>query len=193
MSSDNTEGRWSFNHRGARWTSLPYEVEDSEGAIRAEFHIRGDAERYVRERNREAGIATETGDAHGEIAKHMRGRLDDLAGLFAVVDGEATDTEAEDLEEAEEQLDEYPLCVEATTTFEIVLGTGGPDDRLLIECNVANCSGESFRPGSGETPSYEIRRVLYRYSWSNSAEVELVGKDKEVAERFAQHVVPELA
>jgi hypothetical protein len=41
--------------------------------------------------------------------------------------------------------------------------------------------------------SYEIRRILYRYSWSGSAELELVGEDRRVAESFARRVVPELA
>jgi hypothetical protein len=39
---------------------------------------------------------------------------------------------------------------------------------------------------------YEIRRILYRYSWDGSAERVLSGEDYDVAERFARQVVPEL-
>ena len=125
----------------------------------------------------------------------MRGRLDDLAMLYAAWDGEASATElatldlssdeAEAQEEAGECLDALPLAVEAVTTYEIVLGTGGPDDRLLVEC-------DGYTDARAEGRGHEIRRILYRYSWSGSAEVELVGEDREVAERFARQVVPEL-
>lgn len=152
----------------------------------------------------------EVGDAKAEIAQKMRGRLDDLAVLTKAADYEdpanvLKETTAEQLEalgferegdplaeQAERMLSEYPLAVEATTTFEIVIGTGGPDDRILVECDrltPENCPGYVDSVGSFE---YEIRRVLYRYSWSGSAEVELAGEDKEVAEAFARRVVPEL-
>jgi hypothetical protein len=44
-------------------------------------------------------------------------------------------------------------------------------------------------PGRG---GYEVRRVFYRYSWSDPAEVELSGADRQIAERFAARVVSEL-
>jgi hypothetical protein len=145
----------------------------------------------------------QVGDAAAEVEGAKRGRLDDLRALLLVASGdgdqaneatvEALDIGAEyddhelqndggDLEErATEAIDEYPLCVEATTMFEVVLGTGGPDDRLLFEC-----SG-----GEGEW-EWEIDRVLYRYSWTGSAERVLSGEDRETAEELARRVVPEL-
>jgi len=142
-------------------------------------------------------------DAVGEA---MRSRLDRLAVLVKIGNGEDSsraEREAVDLaaageddadggwdvqQEAQDRLHEFPLAVETMTTFEIVLGTGGPDDRILIECRT-----EKDRAQDGDTlTTYEIRRVLYRYSWSGSAEVELVGEDREVAEAFAREVVPEL-
>lgn len=91
------------------------------------------------------------------------------------------------MEDADVLLSEFPLCVETTTTFEIVLGTGGPDDRLLIECD-----GDGRNDDGEYGGGYTIRRVLYRYSWSGSAEVELSGEDRTTAEEFAHRVVPEL-
>lgn len=145
-------------------------------------------------------------DAAAYVDTAMRGRLDDLHNLQRLANpGVDLDEWSNDeilsldigygvagplsreyiQEQAEERLAEYPLAVETMTTFEIVLGTGGPDDRLLIE---ARPYGVSFREQGGE-----IRRVLYRYSWEGSAEVELTGEDREVAEAFARQVVPELA
>lgn len=161
----------------------------------------------------------QTGDAAAEVESSMRSRLDDLAVLqraanraedlsygelaglqaLGVGDSPPEGEEACDVgSEAEERLYEYPLCVEATTTFEIVLGTGGPDDRILVECDVTecqcagdHCGGHQFH-GAPE-PTYEIRRVLYRYSWTGSAERELYGDDLATAEEYARRVVPELA
>jgi hypothetical protein len=66
-SSMNTDPRWTseFRERG-----LPavggYIVTDPSGEARAQFTIGPDAERYVRDRNREDGTTAETGDTHGE-------------------------------------------------------------------------------------------------------------------------------
>lgn len=87
---------------------------------------------------------------------------------------------------AVERLDEWPLCIESTVTFEIVLGTGGPDTRLCFEATRVSLDEEL------DLPNYEIQRVFYRYSWSGSAEFELTGEDKETAEEYARRVVPEL-
>jgi hypothetical protein len=95
------------------------------------------------------------------------------------------DTSEDVTEQADRLMAELPLCVEATTTFEVVLGTGGPDDRLVFEC-------ERWPGTEGSRDSYDIRRVLYRYSWEGSGEVELYGEDREAAEAFARRVVPEL-
>lgn len=146
-------------------------------------------------------------DAAAYIETAMRGRLDDLAALQQIargdhigeysndkilalglaygIPGPIPDSQLED--EAGERLDEYPICVEEIQTFEIVLDIGGPDELLLIECDLA--------PDRESHPRdrYEIRRVLYRYSWEGSAEVELAGEDRETAEAFARRVVPELA
>lgn len=91
--------------------------------------------------------------------------------------------------DAEQVMDEMPLCVEATTTFEVVLGTGGPDRRLCFECS-PGYEREHDDPRSRTT--YTIRRVFYRYSWEGSAEFELIGEDREIAEAFGRRVVPEL-
>lgn len=90
-------------------------------------------------------------------------------------------------DQAAELLDALPLAVEATTTFEVVLGVGGPDRRLCFECDRANWDADADR-----SFPVEIRRVFYRYSWEGSAEVELHGEDKETAEAFGRRVVPEL-
>lgn len=145
----------------------------------------------------------EVGDAKAEIAESMRSRLHDLTILVGTANGfgegwadpdklkalgveecHATEDDGRAAEEAEERLLEYPLCVEATTTFEIVL-RGGPDSRLVVECE--------HHPESGPEYGYTIRRVLYRYSWTGSAEIELTGENLRVAEEFARRVVPELA
>lgn len=62
---------------------------------------------------------------------------------------------------AAERLYELPLCVEATTTFEVVLGTGGPDNRLCLECD--GCAAD-WQPDPHTPPPtvYEVRRVLHR-------------------------------
>ncbi len=152
--------------------------------------------------------AIDVTDAAGYVGEAMRGRLDDLAALRQVIDGDADLIDQRELEaldvgaefedhelqsygsdltdRAEERLDQLPLCIDRTTVFEIVLGTGGPDDRLLVECDTA----QDWTPEG--SVSFEIRRVLYRYSWSGSAEVELSGEDRETAEAFARRVVPEL-
>lgn len=130
----------------------------------------------------------------------MRERLASLATLRRVADGEAHDLAAEDVasvmglcnarfvraadadelaEEARKQIEEFPLCVETVTVYEIVLGTGGPDDRFLVYVE-------------GDDRSRDITRIEYRYSWSGSAERSLSGADYEVAERFAREVVPDL-
>lgn len=95
-------------------------------------------------------------------------------------------------EEAQERLDEYPLCIEAMVTFEVVLGVGGPDSRILVECDRVEMNS-TYEDQAGTRWAYEIRRVLYRYSWSGVGEVELTGDDREIAEGFARRVVPELA
>lgn len=139
-------------------------------------------------------------DAVAYMEEAKRGRLEDLADLFALIDGENSVDEIrrEELgvssfhydegDQANDRIHEYPLGVEATTTFHILLGSGGPDDRLLIECD----TGGNRRWDDRDHAPYEVRRILYRYSWSGSAERELVGEDFTLAERFARTVVPEL-
>lgn len=132
------------------------------------------------------------GDAHAEVDEAMRSRLDDLGELVSIANGDqptvttatALGIDVDDPQgSAMQRLDDYPLCVEATTTFEVVLGTGGPDDRLLVECDRYGQEGEW---------SYEVRRVLYRYSWTGSAERELTGYERAIALELARRVVPEL-
>lgn len=119
---------------------------------------------------------------HAEEARQDIG-AERIAGL-------GLDPEAFDRYNAEEAIDELPLAVDVTTTWEVVLGTGGPDRRLCFECDTYI---ESIDEDGRHPRSYEIRRVLYRYAWDGSAGIELVGADRQVAEAFARRVVPELA
>lgn len=214
-----TENRWTVNPpnvAGADEETLtrlgfPHLVTDYDGDPRAAFHVHGDAERYVRDRNRESGFAAETGDAHAEIDGNLRSRLDELHNLQRLANpgvdldewsndellaldigyGQPGPLEREEIQEqAEERLNEYPLAVETTTVFEVVIGTGGPDDRLIFECSTYPRAGQA----EGDRPYviYEIDRVLYRYSWTGSAERVLSGEDRETAEELARRVVPEL-
>jgi hypothetical protein len=135
-------------------------------------------------------------DALTYVAEAMRARLTTLATLQRVASGEADDLDAEEVasvmglvngrlvreadpddlaDDASEQMEQLPLCVEALTLYEIVLGTGGPDDRLVVEAEDG-----------------DIRGIVCRYSWDGSAERRLQGVDREVAEAFAHQVVPEL-
>jgi hypothetical protein len=168
---------------------------------------------YRRQAEREGYSSdAEVGDAHAEVEESLRSRLDHLGALVAVVEGRYDEVDADllnsldigarvddhelqagpDLEAAQRALDEYPLTVEQTTTFEVVLGVGGPHDRLLFECDPYDPL-EVGRLGQPCEVAYEIRRVVYRYSWPGSAERELTGKDREVAIQFARRVVPDLA
>lgn len=153
----------------------------------------------------------QVGEAEKEIDANLRSRLDTIHNLSRLANpgvdldewsndellaldigyGQPGPLERDEIQEqAEERLNEFPLCVEATTTFEVVIGTGGPDDRLLFECSVY----DDGRIGeAGYSPqTYEISRVLYRYSWTGSAERVLSGEDRETAEALARRVVPEL-
>ena len=141
------------------------------------------------------------------VGVSLRDRLEHLAPLLAIARGEADTLDQEiveglDLgaeyedhelqngdelvEAAEQRIWETPLCVETTTTFEIVLGTGGPDDRFLIEC-------VGDRDAYAPRPPYEVRMIHYRYSWEGSAERRLHGADEEVAEELARRLIPELS
>lgn len=150
-------------------------------------------------------------DAASYVETSARGLIGDLRALITAANSPTQVAEAklEDLEigaefedgylvderntreRAGERLHEMPLAVEATTTFEVVLGTGGPDRRLCFEC-ARGSKDVVWHDEIGEVPTYEIRRVLYRYSWEGSAEVELTGEDRETAEAFGRRVVPEL-
>jgi hypothetical protein len=154
----------------------------------------------------------QVGEADKEVDAHLRLRLDDIHNLSRLANpGVDLDEWSNDellaldigygiagplsretvQEQAEERLINYPLAVEATTVFEVVIGTGGPDDRLIFECDVSQPHMGGDGP-YGEV-QYEIRRVLYRYSWTGSAKRVLSGEDQETAEKLARRVVPELA
>jgi hypothetical protein len=112
------------------------------------------------------------------------GRLEDLG--LVLEGGDPPEDQANSL------LDELPLAIETTVTFEIVLGTGGPDRRICLECEVELLDASEY----GRFPDAEgftVRRACYRYSWSGSAEVDLSGADRQVAEEFARRAIPELA
>lgn len=138
-------------------------------------------------------------DAASYVGEAMRHRLDIIGSLQQIAGGDADSPEQVEAlgldefaapqalyEEADDRLCEMPLAVESTRLFEVVLGTGGPDDRLIFECDLIDPAL------SQQDPAYELRRVLYRYSWDGSAEVELTGEDRLVAVEFARRVVPEL-
>jgi hypothetical protein len=140
-------------------------------------------------------------DAVAYVEEPMRNRLGTIATLQRIADGEGHELSPADVaaelgllnrrvvahasahelaDDARQQLDELPLAVESRTTYSIVLGTGGPDDRLEVEVE-------------GERGGREVRGVLYRYSWTtNSATRRLVGDDLDLASEFARRVVPDL-
>jgi len=197
---------------------LTYLVRDYAGEPRARFMVGPDANRYAdglnakiqeREERVSGGASADSTDAPNYVATAKRNRVDYIAALLDIVadpiealaasyriaevggqDDPGWSVDAAQ-ETAEELLREMPLCVDATTTFEIVLGTGGPDSRLLIECDAS----QPHMGGDGPygDVEYEIRRILYRYSWNGSGELELTGSDYRAAESFAERVIPELA
>ena len=142
------------------------------------------------------------------IESSAAGRLKHVASLLALVgaatgDSTVSDDQAAELlgmsaeqvreegesviaEAAEQAIHEMPLAVEQTRLFEVVLGTGGPDDRLIFECDIDAETGRIHEVDP-------IRRVLYRYSWQGSAEIELRGDQRRTAEDFGRRVVPALA
>lgn len=153
-------------------------------------------------------------DAGAYVKRSARDCIADLGDLnelanYGMIEGGATldgaraaalgiDPDEAPEGQAAERLYELPLAVEATTTFEIVLGVGGPDRRLCLECATESeytGTDEFYEDGHRMIVSvgHQIRRVTYRYSWDDSAEVELTGSDRKVAEAFARRVVPELA
>lgn len=144
-------------------------------------------------------------DAAAYVEEAMRGRLDDLRVLTRAAEGHGRDYSNEALEaaglefdtldmaeDATERLYEYHLAVETTATFEVVLGCGGPDGRLCFEGDVVDSRVLDRGENVVQSVGYEVRRVVYRYSWSGSAERELRGEDREAAEALARYVVPEL-
>lgn len=146
-------------------------------------------------------------DAANYVGVAMRSRMDDIGLLVNVAARGFSDDDAEMEKEADAAealgaglddgdpeeaayvaLCEMVLSVETVTTFEIVLGTGGPDDRLIVECE-----GVDGEAAGQPVTLYAIRRILYRYSWEGFGEVALVGEDFTAAAAFAQRVVPELS
>jgi hypothetical protein len=89
-------------------------------------------------------------------------------------------------------LSHLPSAIAKRATFEIVLGVKGPDRRLCFECVWIPPQSRPQDPVAITRDRYEVRRVFYRYSWSDSAEVELHGTDREIAEDFGRRVLPEL-
>ena len=135
------------------------------------------------------------------VGTAMEGRLSDIGDLLRLCGGDIDyEVDAERAaalgidegdyvgDQAEELLNSYPLCVETQVSFEIVIGTGGPDDRLIVECDVDMLEPSEF----GGFGDLSIRCILYRYSWDGSAERVLSGENHEIAEEFARRIVPEL-
>lgn len=93
-------------------------------------------------------------------------------------------------EAAQERMYELPLGVSAQTVFRIELSTGGPADWLEVVC-----TGDTpcCEPTSDGGEHYEVERIVYHFAdWGDHAERTLSGVDFDIAERFAQSVVPEL-
>lgn len=130
--------------------------------------------------------AVDATDDLSRVSEIPNERLESL-GFDLDPDGEAFEDQAAEL------MDAMALAVEATTTFEVVLGADGPDRRLCFECSATTES--TIDPVSGvyvPEGSYEIRRVFYVHAREGSAEVELSGEDRQAAEAFGRRVVPEL-
>lgn len=94
-------------------------------------------------------------------------------------------------DQAERLIDARPWGIQATVTFAVVLEPAAPQRSLCLECDVDLLDPDELRRFLGRG-GYEVRRVFYRYSWSDPAEVELSGADRQIAERFAARVVSEL-
>lgn len=144
-------------------------------------------------------------NARAYVERSARGVIGDLRLLQQVADGDYDGGSGEMLEslgleiddgcvevhEAIDTLYAMPLAVEATTTFEVILGIGGPDRPLCFECDGGPADWQPD-PHTPPPTVYEVRRVYFRYSWEGSAELELTGEDREIAEAFGRRVVPEL-
>lgn len=111
------------------------------------------------------------------IAQQLKSRDDDLAGLYAVANGEAATFEGEvmDEEEAHERLDTFALGISTYTVLRIDLSTGGPADWLEVKLDEG-----------------QVQNVTYHYAdWFDHAERE-VGDDEalwQYAESCAECVV----
>jgi hypothetical protein len=110
-----------------------------------------------------AYVGTSARDLIGELRTlellTQGGRTLSETQMLDSIDIEGPAGEDEIFEAAEDRLFSMPLAVEATTTFEVVLGCGGPDRRLCFECAVDSRvieRGENVLQSVG----YEIRRVL---------------------------------
>jgi hypothetical protein len=159
--------------------------------------------------DRDGGVRIHPSEDETDVAAYVsvsaRDTLDDLSVVVAAASGDAGNYTAEQLErvglpgdpdmpgdDAQETLYALPLSVDRTVCFEVVLGIGGPDRRIVVECDAVDSRVLERGENVLQSVGYEIRRVLYRYSWSGSAELELSGTDRETAEAFARQVVPEL-
>src|SRR5690606_23107435 len=94
-------------------------------------------------------MTTDQTNAREYVSEAMRGPVDDRRDLLTLADGGDPDYTVPDErvaalgidpgdyvgDQALESLHAYPLAVEVMTTFEIVLGVGGPDSRILVECD----------------------------------------------------------
>jgi hypothetical protein len=156
------------------------------------------------EADRSADPTPEPTDAHPRAMLAARKAVYDLEALLALAEDEDpgwADGRLEDLglsleagarlpDQADRLIDAMALAVDVLVTFEIVLGGGGSARRLRFECGV-----DLLDPGEfGRFPDadgFTTRRVFF-HPWVGSAEVELHGEDRRVAEAFARRVVPEL-
>lgn len=117
--------------------------------------------------------------------EHYARRFDDeTEGLIACASGEQETVEYEgerlDRDEALERLEEMPLSVSAlstdwrdeTTTWEILLGTGGPADRVVVTTDFH---------GRIESASYQFQDWFE--PWTDAE-----GQDENLVRRFAEIV-----
>lgn len=115
---------------------------------------------------------------------------DAIAGMDPVALETALDAISLDAvrERAEQRAYDLPLGVSSFRVFRVDLSTGGPADWLEVRT-----SGDTPVYESGGEP-YEVESVTYHFAdWFDHAARELEGVELDIATRFVERVIPELA
>jgi hypothetical protein len=177
---ENTGEMWSFVHDGLHWRVINSGPSNRVDETVAASYVETSARELIGDLRILAAI-----DATDDLSRVSHVPNEQLESLGFDLDpaGEAFEDQAARL------MDEMPLAVEATTTYENSFGGDGAARSLLILCKHGTVWGPN-----GDEQSLEITGVSYRYSWDvdNEAEIELDGEDREAAEAFGRRVVPEL-